>query len=189
MHGVVVPVSARPEPRWPTMWWLAILTALVAIGLGAWWTSRSSLETELAEHGVDPATVVILDQETRVAVRPSGRSVEAFLFDFDLMAGWDAGAAGATDGLDDGAVIGMIGAGGEDGLNWSALLFGIGPEGTAMIQVEGHRAVGHVSDPSTGAFFIASREELGPEDLRYRLLDADGNVLFEGHGLAAADLH
>lgn len=161
---------------------------VIAVAVGAWWTTRQSFEAELAEHGVDPATVVVLDDETRVAVRGIGpRKVEAFYFDHDLMRGWDAGVGGGV-GLDIGAgtVVAMMGWGGEDTLGWSALLYGLGPPGTASVQVTAGDAVGRISDPATSAFFIASRHELTPDDIRYRLLDSAGNVLFHGHGLGPA---
>lgn len=125
---------------------------------------------------------------TRIAVRLAGpRKVEAFYFDHDLSRGWDAGV-GSGVGLDsgDGTSVAMMGWGGEDTLGWSALLYGVGPPGTARVEVTASAAVGSISDPATGTFFIASRRELTPDDIRYRLLDAEGNVLFEGHGLGPA---
>lgn len=161
---------------------------VIAVAIGAWWATRQTFEAELAEHGVDPATVVVLDDETRVAVRKIGpRNVEALYFDHDLVRGWDAGV-GRGVGVDIGAgtVVAMMGWGGEDTLGWSALLYGLGPPGTARVEVPAASAVGRVSDPVTSAFFIASRKELTPDDIRYRLLDAAGNILFEGHGLGPA---
>jgi hypothetical protein len=133
--------------------------------------------------------VIALDDETRVAVRAVGpRKVQAYYFDHDLTRGWDAGV-GSGVGLDlgDGTAVAMMGWGGEDTLGWSALLYGVGPPGTASVEVTAGDAVGRISDPATGTFFIASRLELTPDDIRYRLLDAQGDVLFEGHGLGPAE--
>lgn len=191
MEGTPVVIAApMPAPRRPTSLAWAIPLIVVAVAVGAWWTSRQTFEAELAEHHIDPATVIILDDETRVAVRAVGpRKVQAYYFDHDLTRGWDAGV-GSGIGLDlgDGTSVAMMGWGGEDTLGWSALLYGVGPPGTASVEVTaGGAAVGRISDPAAGTFFIASRRELTPDDIRYRLLDAEGNVLFEGHGLGPAE--
>jgi len=80
----------------------------------------------------------------------------------------------------------LVAMGGEDTLGWSALLYGLGPPGTASVEVTAGDAVGRISDPATSAFFIASRQELTPDDIRYPFLDRAGYVLFEGHGLGPA---
>lgn len=176
---------ARPSVRVPR-WGLA----LVAIGIGAfvWWSSRPTLEAALAERHFAVNEAVQLDDETWVAVRSAHpRGAHAVYVDDDFTRGWSAGYGGIIDDVDDGAVIGMMGWGGDDTLGWSTLLYGIGPPGTTEIAVVGHRAVGYVTDAATGAFFVASREELNPPDIRYFLLDTDGDILFEGLGLSAAD--
>lgn len=190
---VVTPADAAlPAPVRPGV---VLLRLAVTIGLilvvaaVVWWFTRPSLESVLAENHIDPATVVALDDETRVSVSPmSGHGVRMFILDYDLTDGWDVGGAAAGDDIDDGADIGMIGAGGEDTLNWSSMLFGIGPEGTAGIEVTTPNAVGVIVDPRTGAFFVGSHDELGPDDLRYQLFDAEGTLVFEGRGLTATSV-
>lgn len=185
-----VAVASAPMPRAGarvTWWVVAVVIGFVVAAL--WWGSRPSLDAALAEHDLLRADAVQLDDDTWIAVRPRGRGVEAFYADYDLARGWDAArSASVGDDTDDGMIAGMVGWGGDDSQGWSALLYGIGPPGTTDIAVVGSRAVGYVTDPSTGAFFIASREELGPADLRYFLLDRDSRVLLEGLGLAARDL-
>jgi hypothetical protein len=189
---VLIPVAApapMPVRRRSGVRTLAVVALIGVAGVALWFGTRQSFEAELAEHGVEPATVVVLDDETRVAVRSAAAgSVEAFFFDHDPTRGWDAGVGRGSGGpeIGDGVVISMMGWGGEDTLRWSTLLYGIGPAGTARVDVVAGPAIGRISDPASGAFFIASRHELTPQDIRYRLLGGDGAILFEGHGLGRA---
>jgi hypothetical protein len=189
---VGIPVASAPLRRWPYRLSRRFLVVAVA-GLAAllWYGSRPSLEAAISEFDLHPFDGVRLDSESWVAVRPIGAfGVEAIYVDDNFTSGWSAGRSATTgEAADDGATIGMFGGGGEDTLGWSTFLYGIGPPGTSDIAVAGHRAVGFVMDPPTGAFVVASREELNPDELHYFLLDADGDVIFDGTGLSATDLH
>ncbi|HET8777229.1 MAG TPA: hypothetical protein VFN76_06175 [Candidatus Limnocylindria bacterium] len=169
--------------------WVLLLAAL-AIAAAIWFASRPTLAAVLGQYGLSVFDGVQVDDETWIGVRSTGpRGAEAIYVDDNFTTGWSAGRSGTVnEEIDDGAVIGMFGAGGEDTLGWSTFLYGIGPPGTTEIAVAGNHAVGYVTDPAASAFVVVSREEVLPDTLHYFLLDAQGRILFDGTGLVATDL-
>jgi hypothetical protein len=188
MANTVATSAGMPKRTWRLNRWV-LLPAVLAVAAVAWYASRPTLGSVLSEYGMSIGDGVQLDDETWIGVRSMGPSgAEAIYVDDDFTRGWSAGRSGVVgEEIDDGAVIGMFGAGGEDTLGWSTFLYGIGPPGTAAIAVAGSRAVGYVTDPTAGAFVVVSREELLPDALHYFLLDSTGRVVFDGTGLVATD--
>ena len=186
MVGIAVAGSA-PAPHRPVRWSRgAILLAVVAVAALLWLTTRPTLADVLSQYGLTPIDGVQLDDETWIGVRSAGdNAVEMILVDHDFTSGWSAGGGKSAGDVDGALRTGTIGAGGEDTLGWSTFLYGIGPAGTSDIAVAGSRALGFVTDQSTGAFVVVSRDELAPDDLHYFLLDGYGDLLFDGTGLTA----
>jgi hypothetical protein len=192
MVGIAVAGSA-PAPHRPVRWSrgailraVVAVVAVVAVAASLWLSSRPTLADALSRYGLTPSDGVQLDEETWIGVRPAGdNAVEMIMVDHDFTTGWSAGGGKSAGAVDDALRTGMIGAGGQDMLGWSTFLYGIGPAETSDIVVAGSRAIGFVTDQSTGAFVVVSREELAPDDLHYFLLDAHGDILFDGTGLAA----
>ena len=140
-------------------------------------------------YHLDPQSMLVLDDATALAVRPGGGGigVELVTMVANGRGGWEVGTAASDAQTVDGGLVGMVSFEGDTGMNWNMFVFGTGPTNVASVRMLERQGRAELLDPATHAWVIALRHYLPIDSMRWQLVDADGDVIYNARGLVPAD--
>ncbi len=191
------PTRRAPRPRAvasqrsarDSVWLAIVLGGLIVIGLlGAGWLaatqSATTLQEAIAEQGIDPTTLLQLDDRTAVAARWRDEGTDEVIGRLSLLRFGRIGESWELLGVASTAVTAAPAvaiATGRSGLAWPTIAFGYAPEGVTRATLPELDGVGGGVHGGTWAIGL-SAADLSADGIAWRLLAADGAVVAEGRG-------